>query len=292
MRKLIKGALFCALLLAGLNAPAQDNKAGWELNLNRVSLNLTSTQVKHADSYTAFPNNKLKSSSQELIQGYFDFFANYYKDRLMWGNELLMQYGKTRVIPAAGAITKTENADQILATSSFAYSLWRENNFLGGFDFGPYIAASYDTEFTMPASSPRRRIFRENLGIKAYDGKYVQSLYAAFVLEENITFPETSFNTAFEAGLKLEQPVREGVKASYNILFRNYLSNGKALASDIDYELELDARLDVLVYGNLSIAPFINYYIAQGKYVSELGQNLYVGVSFSFSRLFKDAAIK
>ncbi|MCR5503957.1 MAG: hypothetical protein K6E94_00020, partial [Elusimicrobiaceae bacterium] len=61
------------------------------------------------------------------------------------------------------------------------------------------------------------------------------------------------------------------------------------LPTDLDYSLELDARMEVLVWKNLAVAPFITYYTAQGKFVAPRGQNVYMGIAISFSKLFKEA---
>ena len=69
-------------------------------------------------------------------------------------------------------------------------------------------------------------------------------------------------------------------------MFRNYLSRSRKEPTDIDYELGADARLDVLVLKNLSVAPFIQYYTAQARSFGKRGQNLQMGVSFSFAHTF------
>ena len=268
-------------------AKAQDNPAGWQMDLKRVSLNLTTTQVKNADVYANFSDSRLNADSQNVIQGFSNFEAAYSVPKYLWSNDLLAEYGKTTIKPKQGEETKTESADRIVFTSDIAYKIWKVENFFGGFDAGPMANVSYETEFTSQDDVPLRKLLRGRLGAKAFEGKYLKSLYAAMVFEEDFTYPEKSANTAWEAGIKIEQPMREGVKASYGLLFRDYLSHSETLPTNLDYVLEANARMDVLVYKNLSIAPFINYYIAQGKYTDCLGQNVYLGVSFSFGKILK-----
>jgi len=281
--------MLTVLFLPGLVGfvKAQDADAGWQLDLKRTSLNLTSTQVKNADVYADFSDSRLNADSQTAVQVFSNFEAAYSAPKYLWSNELLAEYGKTTIKPRLGDATKTESADRIIFTSDIAYKIWKVENLFGGFDAGPMANVSYETEFTSPGDVPLRKLLRGRLGVKAFEGKYLKSLYAAVVFEEDFTYPENSANTAWEAGIKIEQPVREGVKASYGLLYRDYLSHGKTMPTNLDYTLEANARMDVLVYKNLSIAPFINYYMAQGEYTDRLGQNLYVGVSFSFSRILK-----
>ena len=282
-------ALFAMFLMLGMAgfAQAQDNATGWQFDLKRVSLNLTSTEVKNADVYANFSDSRLNADSQSVIQGFSDFEAAYSAPKYLWSNELLAEYGKATIKPQHGDETKTESADRIIFTSDVAYRIWKVENFMGGFDAGPMANVAYETEFTNPVDVPLRKLLRGRLGAKAFEGKYLKSLYAAMVFEEDFTYPEKSANTAWEVGLKIEQPMREGVKASYGLSYRDYLSHSETLPTNLDYTFEANARMDVLVYKNLSIAPFINYYMVQGKYTDVRGQNLYVGVSFSFSRILK-----
>jgi len=287
--KSISSVLLTAVFLFGAvgRAKAQDNPTGWQLDLKRLSLNLSSTQVKNADVYANFSDSRLNADSQTLIQGFSDFEAAYSMPKYLWSNELLTEYGKATIKPQNGEEIKTESADRIMLTSDIAYKLWKINNFLGGFDAGPLANVSYETEFTSQNEAPHRKLLRGRLGVKAFEGKHLKSLYTAIVSEEDFTYPEKSTNIAWEVGLKMEHPIREGVKAAYGLSYRDYLSHSEDLLTNLDHTFEANARMDVLVYKNLSIAPFINYYMAKGKYTDIRGQNLYVGVSFSFSKIFK-----
>ena len=266
---------------------AQENDTGWQLDLKRISLNLTSTQVKNADVYANFSDSRLNADSQTVIQGFSNFEAACSAPKYLWSNELLAEYGRATIKPQQGDVTKTESADRIVFTSDIAYRIWKVEKILGGFDAGPMANVSYETEFTSQDDVPLRKLLRGRLGAKAFEGKYLKSLYAAMVFEEDFTYPKNSANTAWEVGIKIEQPMREGVKASYSLSFMDYLSHSEDMPTNLDYAFEAGARMDVLVYKNLSIAPFINYYMAQGKYTESLGQNVFVGVSFSFGKILK-----
>ncbi len=163
------------------------------------------------------------------------------------------------------------------------------DDFLGGFDAGPFANIGYETEFTKPDNAPRTRILRGTAGAKLFEGKYVKSLYAAVVGERDFTYKPYASKLAWETGFKLELPVREGVILKWDAMFRDYLTTSQKHPTDLDWEFETNARLDVEVYKNLFVAPFISYYTAQGKYIGPRGENVYVGVSFSFSRIFCEA---
>lgn len=268
---------------------AQDNSRGWQVELKKLAFDVTSTEVKHAEAYQDFSEARLTSDSQSAVRGLFDMIADYHAKHYLWTNELLMDYGRTKVRPVEGEKVTNENADNILLTTGYTQRLWKVDDFMGGFEMGPFFNLGYETEFTKPDHSPRKKILRGTGGVKLFEGKYIKNLFAAVVGERDYTYHPAASKLAWEAGVKVEQPVREGVTAKYSALYRKYVSTSEKRATDLSYEFEADARLDVQLYKNLYLAPFVSYYTAKGKYVSKRGENVYVGVSLSFSHLFHEA---
>ena len=280
-----------ALLLANAIQPAyaENGKRGWEVKLSKLAFDFNSTEVKNAEAYQDFSQARLTADSQTAVRGLLNASADYYAKRYLWSNELIMDYGRTKIRPVDDETIVNENADQILFTTGYTQRLWNIPNFLGGFEIGPFANLGYETEFTKPQDAPRQRVLRATAGIKLFEGKYLKSLFAAVVGERDYTYSPTSNKVAWEAGFKIEQPLREGVTAKYEMLFRDYLSESQRVQTDLDYEFSADARLEVQLYKNLYLAPFISYYTAQAKYFGKRGENIYVGVSLSFSHLFKAA---
>lgn len=288
MKKLLKYSFLsvCALAVLAVAAQAQNNKRGWQLDLKRAALDLSSTNVKHAEDYQGFPNAKLTADSQDVVKGHLDLTGDYFAEHFVWGNELLMNYGKTTLKPVNGQKVTSENADQILFTSSYTHRLWQADSFLGGFEAGPFAALSYETEFNSQAGSRLKKVLRAEAGLKIFEGEYIKNLFVSGFAEDDFTYDPSSEKYGWQAGFEINQPIREGVKAVYTGLFRDYLHITEKRPIDLDYELSLAARLDVAVYKSLAVAPFIEYYTAQGREVAKRGQNLLIGVTFSFSYNF------
>jgi hypothetical protein len=282
-------ALFIGLLFTAQNLYAL--KDGWQLELKKIALNVTSTEVQNAETYKAagVSNARLTSDSQTLMQGTFNFAADYFAPKSFWSNTLLMEYGKTYLRPVGKDEITNENVDKILITTDYTYRLWNIKDFLGGFEAGPFVNIGYETEFTPQDNTPLKKIIRGMAGAKLFEGKYLKSLYAAGVGEADYTYEPESTKFALEAGFKLENPIREGLKVVSFGYYRNYLSESTERITDLQYELELDVRLDVMLYKNLSLAPFINYYAAEAKHFSGRGENLYTGLSLTYSTFFKKA---
>ena len=276
----------CLLVLFTTQAFAQNDKRGWELNLKRAALDLSSTDVKNAEDYKNFSNAQLTADSEHVIKGHLDTEGNYFAPHFVWGNELFMEYGKTTLKPYNDKKTTNEKADIILFTSSYTQRLWKVENFLGGFEAGPFGALSYETEFNSQSDSPLKKVLRATGGVKVFEGKYVKDLHLAGFAERDFTYDPNATKFGWEAGFEINQPIREGVNAVYKGLFRDYVYTSHRVSTDLDYELSIEARFDVAVLKELSISPIIKYYTAQGHYVAKRGENLFVGVSLSFSHLF------
>lgn len=286
MKKLI--VLLGALLMAQA-AFSQEGKTGWQVELKKLAFDLTNTEAKHAKDYEDFANDRLNSDSETTIRGAWDSIADYHATHFVWTNQLLMDYGRTKIRPVNGESLTNENADQILVQTGYTHRLWRTDEFLGGFEMGPFANIGYETEFTKNSPAPRARILRGTGGIKLFDGKYLKKFYVAVVGERDFTYSPYASKLAWETALELEVPLREGVTFKTGALFRDYLDSTKTHPTDLDWEFTADARLDVQLYKDLYVAPFISYYTAQGKYVGPRGENVYVGVSFSFSHIFHEA---
>jgi len=286
----MKKLYICAAsLLLAATALAQDGKTGWQVELKKAALDITSTEVRHAQDYQTFSDARLNGDSQTNIRAKWDSNADYHATHFLWTNQLLLDYGRTKIRPVNGPNLENESADQILFTTGYTQRLWKVEEVLGGFEMGPFADIGYETEFTKPDHANRTRILRGMVGWKLFEGKYLKKLYAAIVGERDFTDKPYSNKLAWEAGVELEAPVREGVTAKLSGMYRKYISATHHDINDLSWEAEADARLDVALSKELYVAPFISYYTAQGKYVQRRGENVYVGVSFSFSHVFSKA---
>ncbi len=281
--------VLAAFICLGGAVFAQDGKKGWQVELKKIAFDFTSTEVKNAKEYNGFSDARLSADSQTAVRGALDFISDYHAEHYLWTNELTADYGRTKIRPVEGQTLTNENADKILLTTGYTQRLWKVQDVLGGFEAGPFFNLGYETEFTKPDNSPRKKILRGTAGVKLFEGKYIKSLFAAVVGERDFTYNPGASKLAWEAGFKIEQPVREGVTAKYSVLFRDYLSSSEKRDTDLDYEFSADARLEVSLYKNLYLAPFVSYYTAQAKYFGPRGENVYIGVSLSFSHLFSEA---
>lgn len=260
----------------------------WRYNLKKLSLLFSNTEVKNSEKYQNFSDSRLNSDSQTLVQGALDFAAEYYRDRIRWDNILNMKYGKTTLHPAGSPKSTNENADYIYLGTEYTYKSTDIQNFLGGFLIGPFASLGYQTEFTAAADAPRYKALRGRAGIRLFEGKYLKDFSIAVAPELDFTYPQTATKYAWQAVVKIEHPVNDNAKAVYYASLRDFFLQKHAGDTAVSYEFELSAKLEMEVLKSFYIAPFISYYQAQAEDFSGAGSNLYLGVSLSYSKLFKN----
>ncbi len=269
-------------ILPGL-AVADDAKTDLVLNVRRIGLEWSKTQVRNSADYQDSPVSALKADSQDFIKGIFDTALEYNKDRLQWDNSLFMEYGETKLKPYNAPETVSENADDILLSSNLSYACWEAS----GFKFGPTVRAAYDTEFKTAGDTPRQNIVRANAGLSLFDNEIIKSLYLTGVYEYDFTYAgEQTSKLAAEVGWRLEYQVREGVKLSTNGYYREYLSYSEFVPTDLERDLSAVVRMDTNLWGDLTMGPYVQYRRARARGVDVYGSNFIMGISFNYITSF------
>ena len=258
--------------------PASTLKA----NLRRLGLDFSSTEVKNAKSYQDSPVSQFNADSQTVIKGVFDGALEYDRTNLNWTNSLLMEYGKTKLKPVNGPDTTNENADQILLTSEYTHKLWSRY----GLDFGPFVSAGYQTEFTDSQEAPRTKILRGKAGIKLFNGDILKDLYVAGVYEYDMTYSEHVNKSAAEFGWRAEYTLRDGVLFATDGYYRDYLSYSHYIAEDLEYDLKATARMDVNLTNSLTFGPYVSYRQGKSRAADKKASNTQIGISLTYKNLY------
>lgn len=277
-----------SVVLLGMLLPcmafADDEKSSdLVLSVRRIGLELSQTTVRNSLEYKESPISALSADSQEFIKGVFDTALEYKKNRFQWDNALFMEYGETKLKPADGDVTSSENADDILLSSNLEYECWE----FSGFKFGPTVRAAYDTEFVASGDAPRQNVVRGNAGLSLFGNTVLKSFYLTGVYEYDFTYSdEKTSKLAAELGWRLEYQIREGVKLSSNGYYREYLSYSDYVPMDLERDLSAVARLDTNLWGDLTLGPYVQYRRARARGVDVYGSNLIIGISFNYITKF------
>ncbi len=283
--------IFVLLILFCFNCYADDNnsskidnnKGELKANFKRVSLDFSQTNVKNSDEYQDSPYAALNSNDEMVVKGVFDFALEYEKLNYRWDNKIFAAYGKTTVKDNSdGTKTTSENADQLLFTSDYARKMWK----IKQADFGPFVSAAYQTEFTRNDDAPRNKIVRGMIGIKMFNGKHFSDLYLTNVVEADLTYKDTISKYGLEIGTNATFQWKEDVAFKFEGYFRKYFMYSSYNPNDLEYDLNFAARMNVNITKILSLSPFVFIRQAKARGAENYARNINFGVSIVYSDLF------
>ena len=256
--------------------------SAWRANIRRLGLELSSVEVSNAKEYQDSPVSALNADSQTLVKGVFDFVLEYETALSRWDNSVFLNYGRTKIKPYNEPTETTENADEILLTSDYTYKMYRVKNL----DLGPFASIAYQTEFTRNEDAPRMKVVRAKSGAKLLNGKLIKDLYIAGVGEYDFTYAQSVSKVAGEVGWRFEDSLREGVQLSTDGYFRKYFMFSHYIGTDLKYDLNLTARMDVNITDTLTFGPYISYRLAKARAAEKYGSNFTIGLSLAYKNLF------
>ncbi len=271
------------------NLDIDSDREGWRIELQRISLNFSATQIDNQELYASFSNNKITGNSQLIVQGYGNLMVDYYARRFVFFNSFLGEYGQTVVYPKNNIRVNNKTLDRILLSTGYTQRIWKIEKF-GNLELGPFAQLNFQTQFTPTMPLPyRRKILRFQAGFRLFDGVYIQNLSVGVFGEEDFSdIKRLAESMGAETTINIKKKIREGVDLSGYINYRHYIVNNYSNERNPEFELELNMRLDTVILKNLTIAPFVSLYLLKGRYIEQAGTNLFVGVALGYGRVFKD----
>ena len=275
--------LSMAVLLAAVPALAEEGDAKWTFDVRELSLSYSNTTVTNSREYKNSPVSAYSADSQYNIVGKLDTFLNRSTDSGLWQNNLMLNYGKLKIKPAGEEAESSESADKIWLSTDYNQKLWRYWNA----DIGPFIQGAFQTEFTANQDSPRYKVLSAREGLKMFEGTYIKELYGALVEEYDFTYShDKNTKLAWEVGARAEYPIREGVKLTGTARYTDYFSYSKYVPTDLRYDLDLTAKMEVSLTDTLAFAPYVSYRRGQARGTEKVGSNLMIGLQLKFADLF------
>ena len=281
--KKIALSLLCAIIPASAFADGLTLNRHLDLNIRRIGLDMSRTDVGHSKEYANSPVAALTATDQDFIKGILDVALEFKQNKFNWDNSLFMEYGRTKLKPYNGVETVDENADKILVSSDLSYARWE----FGGFKFGPTNRAQYQTEFVAGPEAPRQNLIRDSLGISLFDHNIIKSLYVAGLYEYDFTYVDNHISkVGAEFGWRVEYKVRDGVALKTDGYYREYFGFSDYELTDLERDLLVVARMDTNLWGDFTLGPYVQYRLAKARGVDVYGSNLMFGVSFNYITKF------
>ncbi len=291
MYKFTLMAAVCAALLTPYAAVAAETPeqaesvaaaSSLKANIKRIALEY----MEHSVSNKNDPNypDSYNSDEQSNIGGVFDGNLTYDRSNMVWVNGLYMEYAKSKTTED-NVTTENENQDQILLFTDYTHKIWNLEQGV----VGPFAYLGYETEFTtfdLNGKDYRTKILRAKAGLKLYDGTYFKQLYVAAVEEDDMTYNNDNMKTGAEIGYEFNYPLNPNTSFVSEGYYRHFFSYSEKEATDFKYRLALNSRIETKLVGNLYLAPFYNYELAETRGASRSRAQSTLGLSLTYNNSF------
>ena len=260
-------------------------KEGWDIGFDNISIDFSSTSIKNQESYQNFSSTYFQGNSQIIAEGNLFFHSNYYAKQFVIFNLLFAEYGRNIIFPKDSPIIDNTTLDRIFISTDYTQKIWNFQS-LGGFDMGPFLQFSYQTQFVAPKTRDRTKILSLSTGLKLFDGKYIKNLNVGLFGEENFTYASPSESFGFNLGVRGEYAFNEHVKWLGYLNFKQYFFNNFPREYSPQSQLELSTKIETSLLKYFFISPFINFYFLKGQYLKTPATSLIIGVSLSYKQTY------
>ena len=279
----------CFGLLASFNVNATENTEtilekdySLKANIKRIALEY----MEHSVSNKNDPNypDTYNSDEKSNIGGTFDANLVYEKENMVWTNGLFAEYGKSETTED-GVTTENEDKDEILLYTDYTHKVWKLEEGV----VGPFAYLGYETEFTtfdLNDKSYRTKILRAKVGMKLYDGKYFKQLYIAAVEENDMTYEDNNMKTGAEIGYEFNYPLNPETTFISDGYYRKFFSYSEKEPTDFEYKLAFNNRVQTRLTGDLYLAPFYNYELAETRGARSSRAQTTFGLSLTYNNSF------
>jgi len=264
-------------------APTSSLKA----NIKRLAFEYMEHSVTNKEDEN-YPDT-YNANEERSIGGVFDGNITYDASSLVWINGLFMNYNKSKTTEN-GVTSENEKDDEILLYTDYTHKIWQLEHGI----IGPFAYLGYETEFTDfdlvdkngRKHSYRNKILRGKTGLKLYDGKYFKQLYVAVVEEDDMTYHDDNMKSGGEIGYEFNYPINESTTFISEGFYRHFFSYSERNDTDFKYKLELNNRIETKLTGDLYLAPFYNYELAETRGAKKSRAQTTLGLSLTYNKSF------
>lgn len=277
--------MLVALLISPLTTRAEDvveQNATLKANIKRAAFEY----LEHSVTNKNDPNypDSYNADEERTIGGVFDGNLTYDRTNMVWVNGLYMDYAKAKTTEK-NVTTENEQNDEILLYTDYTHKVWQLEQGV----VGPFAYLGYETEFTtfeLNNTDYRTKILRAKGGMKLYDGTYFKQLYIALVEEDDMTYNTDNMKTGAEIGYEFNYPLNPSTSFVSEGYYRHFFSYSEKEPTDFEYKLELNNRIETKLTGDLYLAPFYNYELAETRGAKSARAQSTFGISLSYNKSF------
>ena len=254
----------------------------WSLRLDPLSLSASNLETHNRDSFATVRDARVKALNQVSVGTSGNIWLTMDHALLLWLNGVEAAYSQVRLPdkivnnPADSLVFKSQVLGQKLRVP--LGRRWHAN---------PSLGATYDTEFSPTLGNPRRKLLRMEPGLSTtWDGIFNEFRLSA-VAEMDYSLPQVNTEYGASFSSRFLKPWRDVFSFGSDIEFFYFFPSSKDTLDDLLWQTSLRQRLTIPLWQNLALSPYLDVFAWRGKLIQKTGWTYLVGVSLSYSQLWK-----
>jgi hypothetical protein len=248
--------------------------------------------VRDAEAFAPVNNARIQGFNQTDVGVTVKIDVDYRYRSHKWSNSLEVEYSESRIRPPGepSVLNTPNNRVQYLMTGTEKLADF-PIHWLGE-SVGPSFGLQYDGEVKqLPNTLKRRNVYSAFPGVEIYDGSFVKTLQLTGNIKRDHSVDPVESQYGMRARLlaDCQVPVGHGGHGTFQTeLWTNYFfRRPRDTDADLLIEGDASAKLQIPIWKELTLAPFVDFYYFKLKSRPLSGYSVQTGVSLSFSRLWK-----
>lgn len=271
----------------------------WTINFRDVGLIAQQTKVvTDREDFTPVSNSnaRLSAFDQQSLSYVAKIDVDYRFKTHKWTNTGEVEFTETRTIPPDTDLqpaTFDRPTNRVMGLTYYTEKMGSFPVHWLGRSIGPSAGFQYDGEVQRLNHDARRRnIYSILPGLEIFDGSIVKSLQITGNIRRDYSHEpiDSQYGTHTRALVSLPIPLAHGVDASLEgeTWFNYYFRRPGDTPGDLQLEGDANFKLNVPVWKQISLSPFVDFYWAKMKMPRPLtAYSAMTGISLSFTRLWK-----
>ena len=271
----------------------------WTINFRDVGLTAQQTKVvTDREDFTPVSNSnaRLSAFDQQSLSYVAKIDVDYRFKTHKWTNTGEVEFTETRTIPPDTDLqpaTFDRPTNRVMGLTYYTEKMGSFPFHWLGRSIGPSAGFQYDGEVQRLNHDARRRnIYSVLPGLEIFDGSVVKSLQITGNIRRDYSHEpiDSQYGTHTRALVSVPVPLGHGGDASLEgeTWFNYYFRRPGDTPADLQLEGDANFKLNVPLWKQISLSPFVDFYWAKLKMPRPLtAYSAMTGVSLSFTRLWK-----
>lgn len=266
-----------------------ESKGYWINEIKNLQIEYSQLTTTDVSAFNSVQDSRLKTMDQRYLSSNLSYLATYRKYPFVNEIGLKAQHTKLELLPRDQAPINNTLSDDILLFANIGFPVYSVNNYPQfATEMGPFIEVAYNTEFEKDAGLDFKKNLLSFYGWKFLNGSFFRSTSISLMHEKRFTTDSERNLLGLNSKIEIQKYLFEG-RANYrsDIEYRYFFDDNSDNNSDLRSRFVWDQYFDLKVFGGLTFGPFLKYFSLTRKTVNESTQQVMVGVSLNFSKMWK-----